>query len=82
MASRLALAAEDGGETLLRTGDCAAFAKGSGNGHHLVNKSGKIAVYLEVGSRAPEDVTVCSDIDMMSTNANGRLCTRTARPID
>ena len=30
---------EDGGETVLRAGDCAAFAKGSGNGHHLINKS-------------------------------------------
>jgi uncharacterized cupin superfamily protein len=25
---------EDGGETVLRAGDCAAFPKGSGNGHH------------------------------------------------
>src|SRR5580704_5822684 len=24
---------EDGGETVLRAGDCAAFAKGSGDGH-------------------------------------------------
>ena len=30
---------EDGGETVLRAGDCAAFAKGSGNGHHLINRS-------------------------------------------
>ena len=30
---------EDGGETVLRAGDCAAFAKGSGNGHHMINKS-------------------------------------------
>jgi uncharacterized cupin superfamily protein len=41
---------EDGGETVLRAGDCAAFAKGSGNGHHLINKSGAMAVYLEVGA--------------------------------
>ncbi len=30
---------EDGGETVLRADDCAAFPKGSGNGHHLINKS-------------------------------------------
>ena len=33
---------EDGGETVLRAGDCAAFPKGSGNGHHLINKSSVI----------------------------------------
>jgi uncharacterized cupin superfamily protein len=41
---------EDGGETLLRTGACAAFAKGTGNGHHLINRSSSSAMYLEVGS--------------------------------
>src|SRR5437899_5974515 len=49
---------EDAGETLQRAGDCAAFPKGSGDGHHLINRSGETAVYLEVGSRQPEDVTV------------------------
>jgi len=64
---------EDGGETLLREGDAAAFPKGTGNGHHMVNRSGAVAVYLEVGSRQPADITTCSDIDLMSTNADGRF---------
>lgn len=64
---------EDGGETLLRAGDCAAFAKGTGNGHHMINRSNATAVYLEVGSRQPEDITTCSDIDLKSTNADGRF---------
>ena len=63
---------EDGGETLLRAGDCATFPKGSGNGHHLINKSTMTAVYLEVGSRNMDDLTTCSDIDMKSANADGR----------
>ncbi len=71
---------EDGGETLLRAGDCAAFAKGTGNGHHLINRSEAIAVYLEVGSRAPEDLTTCSDIDMMSANADGRFVHKDGSP--
>jgi uncharacterized cupin superfamily protein len=71
---------EDGGETLLRAGDCAAFAKGSSNGHHMINKSGVLAVYLEVGSRSPADVTTCSDIDMMSTNADGRFVHKDGTP--
>ena len=71
---------EDGGETLLRAGDCAAFPKNTGNGHHLINKSNKTAIYLEVGSRHPDDVTVCSDIDMMSTNADGRFTHKDGTP--
>src|ERR1700761_902397 len=57
---------EDGGETLLRTGDCAAFPKGTGNGHHMINRSSVTAKYLEAGSRSPEDVTTCADIDILS----------------
>jgi uncharacterized cupin superfamily protein len=71
---------EDGGETVLRAGDCAAFAKGSGNGHHLVNKSDATAVYLEVGSRQAADVTTCSDVDMMSANTDGRFTRKDGTP--
>ena len=71
---------EDGGETVLRAGDCAAFPKNSGNGHHLINKSSVMAVYLEVGSRHPEDLTTCSDVDMMSSNADGRFMHKNGTP--
>ena len=71
---------EDTGETLLHAGDAAAFLKGTGNGHHLINRSRATAVYLEVGSRAPADVTTCSDIDMMSTNADGRFVHKDGTP--
>jgi uncharacterized cupin superfamily protein len=71
---------EDGGETPLRAGDCAAFPKGSGNGHHLINRSAALAVYLEVGSRHPDDLTTCSDIDMKSANADGRFVHKDGRP--
>lgn len=62
---------EDGGETVLRAGDFAAFAKGTGNGHHMINRSATTAVYLEVGSRNPDDVTTCSDVDLTATVARG-----------
>lgn len=71
---------EDGGETLLKAGDSAAFPKGTGNGHHLINRAGVVAVYLEVGARHPADVTTCSDIDMMSTNADGRFTKKDGTP--
>jgi uncharacterized cupin superfamily protein len=46
----------------------------------MVNRSDAVAVYLEVGSRQPADVTVCSDIDMMSTNADGRFVRKDGTP--
>ena len=71
---------EDGGETTLHTGDTAAFPKGTGDGHHMINRSQSDAVYLEIGSRHPEDVTTCSDVDMMSTNADGRFLHKNGAP--
>lgn len=71
---------EDGGETLLRAGDCAAFPKGTGNGHHMINRSDRDAVYLEIGSRHPDDLTTCSDVDMMSANSDGRFVHKDGTP--
>ena len=62
---------EDGAEAPLHAGDCAAFPKDTGNGHHLQNRGTVEAVYLEVGSRHPDDLTTCSDIDLMSSNRDG-----------
>jgi uncharacterized cupin superfamily protein len=52
------------GEEILKAGQCAAFPKNAPDGHHLINKSGREAVYLEVGSRREEDVCEYPDIDM------------------
>lgn len=71
---------DDAGETVLRAGDCAAFPKASGNGHHLQNRSASVAVYLEVGSRHPDDLTTCSDIDMKSANRDGRFVHKDGTP--
>lgn len=71
---------EDAGETVLRAGDCAAFPKNSGNGHHMINRSGAVAVYLEVGSRSPTDVITCSDIDIISPSTDGRFLHKDGTP--
>jgi len=71
---------EDDGATVLCAGDCAAFPKGCGNGHHLINKSSAMAAYLEVGSRNPRDLTTCSDVDMMSSSADGRFVHKDGSP--
>ena len=44
---------EDEGETVLTAGDCAGWKAGVKNGHHIVNRSGREAVLLEVGTRTP-----------------------------
>jgi uncharacterized cupin superfamily protein len=46
----------------------------------MINKSGAMAVYLEVGTRSPADVITCSDIDMMSASADGRFVHKDGRP--
>lgn len=61
----------DEGETVLRSGDCAAFPKNQPNGHHLVNRSNAVAVVLEVGSNSSEDVCTYSDIDMRASEPEG-----------
>lgn len=71
---------EDEGETTLRAGDAAAFPKNTGNGHHLVNRSATDATYLEIGTRMPDDLITCSDIDMMSANKDGRFTRKDGTP--
>ena len=44
----------DAGEEVLRAGDCAGFAAGVPNGHHLQNRGTEDAILLEVGSRRPD----------------------------
>ena len=55
---------EDGGETLLRPGDAAGFKANSRVGHHLVNKSDRDAVYLEIGTRAKREYVDYPDVDL------------------
>jgi uncharacterized cupin superfamily protein len=71
---------EDHTRTRLRAGDCAAFPKGTGNGHHLINESSEVATYLEIGSRHPDDLTTSSDIDLKSSNADGRFVRKNGAP--
>ena len=63
---------EDGGEVLLRAGDAAGFKAGVADGHCLINRSGRDAVYLEIGSRAARERADYPDIDMrMERDENG-----------
>ncbi len=56
---------EEEGETVLKPGDAAGFKAGVRNGHHLVNKSNRDAVYLEIGTRAQHERAEYPDVDLL-----------------
>jgi len=55
---------EDEGETVLRPSDAAGFKAGVANGHHLVNRTQRDAVYLEIGTRAATERAHYPDVDL------------------
>ncbi len=69
MLSGEAVLIENDGETMLYAGDVAAWAKGSTNGHHLVNRSDADCVFVAIsgGERTGGGY---SDIDMIFTADN------------
>ena len=62
---------DDSGEMLLTPGMAAGFPAGVANGHHLVNKSGKPATYLEIGTRATDEDATYPDIDLKLEQRGG-----------
>jgi uncharacterized cupin superfamily protein len=52
------------GEQILTAGTCAGFPAGARNGHHLVNRSGRPARYLEISNRDPDDSAEYPDVDL------------------
>jgi uncharacterized cupin superfamily protein len=70
----------DGGEEVLRAGDCAAFRCGDPDGHHLINRSNRPAKVLEIGNSDSQDRCVYSDIDMIAGPGVPRYCHRDGTP--
>jgi uncharacterized cupin superfamily protein len=56
-----------------RPGMAAGFPAGNANGHHLINRNDRPALYLEVGTRAQTEEAQYSDIDMMARKVDGRF---------
>jgi uncharacterized cupin superfamily protein len=56
---------EDGGECVLKPGDAAGFKANSRNGHQLVNRGSRDAVYLEVGTRSRHERVDYPGVDLM-----------------
>jgi uncharacterized cupin superfamily protein len=56
---------EDDGETVLKAGDATGFKANVPNGHHLVNKSGREAIFLEIGTRSKHERAEYPDLDLV-----------------
>lgn len=52
------------GEQTMRAGMCVGFPANTGDAHHLVNRSGAEATYLEIGSRVAGDNAYYPDDDL------------------
>jgi uncharacterized cupin superfamily protein len=62
---------ENDGEVLLKPGDAAGFKAGVDNGHCLINRSTRDALYLEVGTRAPSERVDYPDVDCVLERSTG-----------
>jgi uncharacterized cupin superfamily protein len=73
---------ENDGETLLRAGEAAGFKANVANGHHLVNKSNRDAVYLEIGTRSKHERAEYPDVDlvMIRDETGGRFMHKDGKP--
>ena len=61
------------GDTPLKPGMCAGFKAGTGDAHHLVNRSARDVVYLEIGDRsAGDEVDYPEDDIRVRTGPDGR----------
>jgi uncharacterized cupin superfamily protein len=60
------------GEKQLTAGMCAGFKAGTGNGHHLLNRSNEDVIYLEVGDRSAGDAAIYPDDDIQALFEDGK----------
>ncbi len=74
----------DAGEQVLGDGMVAGFPAGEPDGHHLVNRGSHPVTYLEVGTRADEDVAHYPGVDLRAVKREGawRFETRSGAPLE
>jgi len=73
---------ENGGETILKAGDCAGFKANVDNAHCLINRTKADVLFIEVGTRAARDRYHYPDVDLAGEkNENGvRFWTKSGGP--
>ena len=57
------------GEQILTAGMAAGFTAGVADGHHLINRSNAVSVYLEIGDRTLGDQVNYPDIDLVANDS-------------
>lgn len=62
----------DSGKRILTPGDCAGFPSGEPDGHHLINHSNSLVIYLEIGDRTAGDEVVYPDNDLVAKEQQGK----------
>ena len=62
----------DAGPQVLTTGMVAGFPGGRADGHHLVNRSDRDVLYLEVGDRNGNEEVTYSDVDLHLHTVDGK----------
>ena len=73
---------EDDGETVLKAGDAAGFKANVPNGHHLINKTDRQAVLLEIGTRSKRERAEYPDVDLrvIRDETGGRYTHKNGQP--
>ena len=66
----------DAGEFALKPGMSAGFPAGKPDGHQLINRTNRPAVYLEIGDRPAGDATVYPDVDLLARHEQKTTFTR------
>lgn len=75
-----AVLVEDGGETVLRAGDLAAWPKDVANGHHLINRSERPCSFVVVDNRRGEGDCHYPDVDLRFEVAGARFTHKDGTP--
>ena len=57
------------GKQVLQPGNMAGFPAGEANGHHLINHSNGVVIYLEIGDHASTDQVTYPDADLLAKNS-------------
>jgi uncharacterized cupin superfamily protein len=69
------------GEQRLSAGMCAGFPAGTQDGHQLINRSDRPAVYLEISNRDSADSVCYTDPEVDLVVENGRMTRRDGSPL-
>lgn len=75
-----AVLVEEGGETMMRAGDCAAFPRDVANGHRLENRGDKPCAFLAIDNRRGEGDCHYPDVDLHWDQAGQRYTHKDGTP--